>query len=167
MGHRVTQARQQFAIVAEDVAIVHRDHARLVAGQHVAEANPHVAAFAARAGAELGVVQLLEQLLHARAIVPQQHRALGQLLEKPPRLAPFARAGRAVYTHHDLFDVGDAFEFAGDAVQRRSPQLADVARQNERHRRFLRKFFQLPFQAWDIMLPQSVQRGNGTGLKEI
>lgn len=36
----VTEAREQFAVVRDDVAVVHRHHPRLVAREHVAAAGP-------------------------------------------------------------------------------------------------------------------------------
>jgi len=39
---------------------MHHDHARLFAGQHIAEADPNIAPFAARPGAQLGFLKFLE-----------------------------------------------------------------------------------------------------------
>ena len=50
---RVAQPREKGAVVGEDVAIMHRDHARVVRGQEIPEAKPEVAPFAAFAGRDV------------------------------------------------------------------------------------------------------------------
>ena len=146
---------------------MHHHHARLLAGQHVAEARPDVAPLAARAGAQLRLLELLEQRGHARAVVPEQHRPLRQLAEELPGLDVVARAGRAVNAHDNLLDVGDGLEFAHDQLQGARAEFLDVAGQHQGHRRFLREFLQLLFEPRDAGPSQPVQGGDGASLKEV
>jgi hypothetical protein len=68
--HRVAEPREQFAAVSEDVAIMYRDHARLFAGQRVAETNPDVAPLAAGAGVQVVFRELAEERAHPRPVIP-------------------------------------------------------------------------------------------------
>src|ERR1041384_3295483 len=117
MGHRITEPRQQFAVVAEDIAIVQRHHARLFAGQHVTKAGPDVPPFAGGPDDQVGVLELAVELLQPRSVEPEQRRLLWQLGEKAYRPFPFAGTG-LVHTDDDLLQISDVLEFAEDDLER-------------------------------------------------
>ncbi len=166
MRDGIAEAREQLAIVGEDVAIVHGDHAGAIAGEDVAEAGPDIAALAGRAGAKLGGLEFLEHLLHARAFVPEKHRLLRKLREKAARLFPATKIG-AVDADDDLVEIGDLLQFTSDAAQGFGADLANMAGQHERDGRFLGELTEFAFEPREIGRPEAVEGGDSTCLVEI
>src|SRR5438876_3878197 len=106
MRDRVTESREQFPIVGDNITIVDGDHASLFACQHVSETGPDVAAFALRARVQLCFIELSEKRLHSGAVVPEQSGPLRQPPKKSARLAPLPQV-RAVDSDHDLLYISD------------------------------------------------------------
>jgi hypothetical protein len=164
--HRVAEAREQFAVVRDDVAIVHRHHPRLVARQHVAAARPDIAALAGGPRAELGGLEFAEQVLHARTVVPEQDRLLRQLAEKAPGLLPVAQVG-PVDADDDLLEVFDALQLARDEPQRLGAEFADMTGQHERDRRLLHELTDLALEPCHVGRSETVKGGDGARLEEV
>jgi len=166
VGDRITKPGEQFTIVGEDVAVVDGDHARFLAGEHVAEAGPDVAALARLAGAEFCIFEFFEQLLHARTVVPEEHRFLRQLGKEAPGFFPAAEIG-PVDADDDFFEVGNLLQLAGDAAEGFGADLANVAGENERDGCLRGEQAKLTFEPGDIGCAEAVEGGNGTCLVEI
>ena len=77
MHDRVTETRENRAIVVNDVAIVQSDDGCLAAGQDVAISHPALAALAIGTHLKAVFVQCPVKALHARAIMPEHPNVAG------------------------------------------------------------------------------------------
>jgi hypothetical protein len=164
--HRIDQPRQQLPIVCDDVAVMQSHGLGHVAGLHVAEAVPDVAAFAGRFGRQIVLRQPGIDGAQARAVVPKHGAVLRQYGEVRQRMSVLGLIG-PVQAHHDLREIGHFAQFVDDALHRRGAELRIQARQHQGHRPLTGELFEFPVQFRHRPSRKIVQRGDDAILKEV
>ena len=169
---RVAEPRQELAVVGADVAVVHGDHPRDVAREHIAKGQPGAATLAASPRVEaLGLESLVEGL-EPRTAVPEQDRrrsvdGLHTLEQRPHVLVLAALVVHSGDAHDDLAQVVDAPQGVDDAREPRSVELRAQTRQHQSDRVRAAQPEQVVLEPLGVRRPQAMKRGDRPTLVKI
>ncbi|WP_248304574.1 hypothetical protein [Breoghania sp. L-A4] len=142
------------------------DDVRLARGQHVAHAEPHVAAFARFQRRQPALRELLVDGLQTRSVVPQDGVVLRQAREVILGEAELLLVG-AIQPDDDFAQIRHLREMIENVAERRTLELGEQRRQDQRDGTRAGEADQLPFQRFHRLVGEIVKRRDDTVLEEI
>jgi hypothetical protein len=134
MEHWKTKAHEQFAPVVQYVAIMDGHGCRVSAGEHLPDAETHIAAFAHWPGIEAGANQIGEEGFDAWAIIPENRNPLREHGKNPTRRVEVRRI-TPVEADCDMTHKTGITKLSDDGGEGGGFQIPRMAGKHERKRR--------------------------------
>ena len=163
---RIAEARQELAVVGEDVAVVEDERVGVTERERGARPEPDRAALPVGSGLEAARALPLEQLADGRPAAPHAHR-LGQRAEELAHAPEVLGVLRARHRDDHAVQVRDLAQHFHDAAQTRAVDLRVQARQHERHRPLARVVLELRLEARERRRAQPMQGRDHAVLVEV